>query len=163
MRAAPRTKAFCAALSLVVALLCACHAKAAEHPNGTVIWQAGTPLGKWIAANTNQCGRPVNDGPQFTFALLMDGRNCTRNQANTVDADGGLILLPLGQTYTWSWHEIDGPTPGMGPDNDARSLVWQIHGLHEPDSPCTRLAFINGPDELSKPQMWGLSICSGLV
>lgn len=51
----------------------------------------------------------------------------------------------------------------MGRDSDARSLIWQIHGYNEPDSPCTGLLFVNGPHNLGGPQMWGLATCAGLV
>lgn len=133
-------------------------------PSGTVVWKAGDPtLGKWEIAYDHQCGTPVNVGTEFDFTLVQNGTNCGRNQANPLTAAGGNVMLTPGVTYTWTWHEIDGPPPGMGPDADARSLVWQIHGYEESDSPCTSLNFINGPDQVSGPQMWGFFTCAGLV
>ena len=132
----------------------------AQAATPQVIWQAGSAtIGRWIAANTHQCGTPVQNGSEFRFTLVQQGTECGRNQANPVDAGGGLILLTPGATYAWTWHEIDGPPPGMGRDAQAESLIWQIHGLHEPHTPCARLGFINGPDQVSTPQMWGFFTC----
>jgi hypothetical protein len=133
-------------------------------PGGTVVWQAGSPtIGKWVTATTNQCGNPIANGASFTFPLALDGTNCGRNQANPVNPDGSTFLLTNGKVYAWTWREIDGPSPGMGPDEQAESLVWQIHGYVEPHTPCTHLNFINGPDQVSSPQMWGFFTCAGLV
>jgi hypothetical protein len=135
---------------------------------GNAIWRAGDAnLGKWITANTYQCGNPVNNGTTFTFNLTRSGTNCGRNMANPVDGSGNLIRLADGATYTWTFNYIDGKPdgsgPGMGSDTDARSLIWQIHGYNEPDSPCTGLTFVNGPSNMGGPQMWGFSTCNGLV
>lgn len=138
--------------------------KVAQSGNGSsqrVVWKAGTS--NWKPSTSGQCGTPVLAGTTFTFALAIDGTNCIRNQVDPLDPDGSTLLLTNGRVYTWTWHETDGPPPGMGPDADARSLVWQIHGYIERDSPCTGLTFINGPDQVSKPQLWGFSTCAGLV
>lgn len=136
------------------------NAQAAATPG--IVWQAGSPtLGRWVAANSGQCGTPVQNGREFRFTLVQAGTGCGRNQANPLDRDGGMFLLAPGKTYTWTWHETDGPPPGMGRDAQAESLVWQIHGLTEPHTPCARLGFINGPDQVSAPQMWGFFTCSG--
>lgn len=77
------------------------------------------------------------------------------------------MQLTPGATYTWTftYHDtaISGRGPGMGRDTDARSLIWQIHGLNERDTPCTSLNFVNGPANTGGPQMWGLMTCAGLV
>jgi hypothetical protein len=138
--------------------------------SGTVIWKAGDPnFGHWVVATAYQCGTPVNTGPTFTFTLVLNGSTCGRNQANPLrDADpADLVYLQDGGTFVWDFDYIDGTpsgaAPGMGADTDARSLIWQIHGQHELRTPCFRLMFINGADEVSRPQMWGLSDCSGIV
>ena len=51
----------------------------------------------------------------------------------------------------------------MGLDRDARSLIWQIHGYNESDTPCTSLNFVNGQRNLTGLQRWGLLTCAGLV
>jgi hypothetical protein len=51
----------------------------------------------------------------------------------------------------------------MGPDNDARQVIAQLHGNVQTSSPCTGLTFINGPNNLSKPQMYGFTTCAGIV
>jgi hypothetical protein len=80
-----------------------------------------------------------------------------------------MMYLADGVQYTWTFHYIDGNpyvagTVGMGKDHDARSLIWQIHGNIQPDSPCTALTFTNGADNLTyDSQMWGFSTCNGTV
>ena len=141
---------------------------APESPSATVVWKAGDPqLGHWGVATTYQCGTPVNTGATFTFTLAPDGTNCGRNQANPL-RDGNardLVYLADGSTFIWEFDYIDGTPagspPGMGADVDARSLIWQIHGNKERRTPCARLGFMNGPNGVSGPQMWGLSDCSG--
>jgi hypothetical protein len=137
---------------------------------GTIIWKAGDPvLGNWAVSNTYQCGTPVNTGATFTFNLIRNGTNCGRNQATPLHNanPNEMFFLADGSTFTWEFDYIDGtPTgaaPGMGLDTDARSLIWQIHGYNEQGSPCTGLTFMNGPDGVSSPQMWGLGDCSGTV
>ncbi|HET9730509.1 MAG TPA: hypothetical protein VFR41_13845 [Acidimicrobiia bacterium] len=105
----------------------------------------------------------MNTGTQFEFTLVQNGQLCGRNQASPLAPSGTLFFLTPGTTYTWTWHEIDGPPPGMGPDQDAQSLVWQIHGYDEPDTPCTSLNFVNGANQLGGPQMWAFFTCAGLV
>jgi hypothetical protein len=97
-----------------------------------VVWKAGDPtLGRWIVANTYQCGTPVQTGSSFTFALARNGKSCGRNQLLPVDAAGDVFRLQDGQTYTWTFHYIDGTPsgsgPGMGSDAEAQSLIWQLH------------------------------------
>jgi hypothetical protein len=137
--------------------------------NGTIVWQAGNPtLGQWVTANTYQCGNPIQTGAQFTFTLMRNGTACGRNQANpTLGSTGDLIVLKSGQQYTWTFHYIDGTPngdpPGMGPDSEAQATVWQIHGVIEPDTPCTTLQFLNGPDGRGGSQVWALYTCAGIV
>lgn len=100
------------------------------------------------------------------FTLSRSGTSCGRNQANPLTSSGSLVRLADGATYTWTFNYHDGkPTGGvgMGRDTDARSLIWQIHGYQETDSPCTSLEFVNGPYDTGGPQRWGLTTCSGLV
>lgn len=103
----------------------------------------------------------------FTFTLNKSGTSCGRNQANPLTPSGSLVRLTNGATYTWTFNYVDGKPsgagPGMGGDSDARSLVWQIHGYNEPDSPCTGLIFINGTNNLGVGQHWGFTTCAGLV
>ncbi len=142
-------------------------------PSGTVLWKAGDPtLGKWIVANTYQCGTPVNNGTTFTFNLALSGQNCGRNMANPTTSSGGLETLTDGATYTWSFHYVDGKAdgtgPGMGRDSgtDPEALIWQIHGLNENDTPCTSLNFLNGSyysGSLGSGQQWALMTCAGPV
>ena len=79
-----------------------------------------------------------------------------------------MVRLTDGATYAWEFDYIDGTSadtpPGMGPDVEAQSLIWQIHGYNEPDTPCTGLQFVNG-DGLGAggPQNWMLSNCAGIV
>ncbi len=132
--------------------------------SGTTIWKAGdATLGKWTTANTYQCGNPVNSGTTFTFGLSLSGTSCGRNQANPLTSSGSTVRLADGGTYTWSFNYVDGTPsgggPGMGSDNDARSLIWQIHGYNEPDTPCTSLNFVNGTKDTGGPQMWALMTC----
>jgi hypothetical protein len=138
-----------------------------------MIWRAGdSALGRWQPANTNQCGLPINLGRTFTFALeytAAKGQPCSRNQANPIDAGGNMIYLTDSVQYTWTFHYIDGNPfvagkGGMGRDRDARSLIWQIHGNIQPDSPCTMLMFTNGADDVTYGrQMWGFSTCNGTI
>jgi hypothetical protein len=131
----------------------------------TTVWLAGDPvLGNWEPGDDeHQCGTPVQSGTTFTMTLTRDGNNCNRNQATPLlGQTGGLVFLTPGIQYTWTWHEVDGlvglPVLGMGPDTDARSLVWQIHGLDEPDSPCTELAFYNNPAQTRAFTVCGITI-----
>ena len=137
-------------------------------PPGSVVWKAGdSQLGMWIDAESHQCGTPSNDGTTFTFSLQRDGQNCARNQANPTTSTGSLVYLSDGATYVWTFGYVDGKPngqgPGMGVDSDARSLIWQIHGTDETDTPCTSLNFVNGPLDLAGAQSWGLLTCAGLA
>jgi Concanavalin A-like lectin/glucanases superfamily len=137
----------------------------APAPAGTVVWKAGDPsLGKWAVSNTYQCGTPVNTGSSFTFNLVQNGTNCGRNQASPNDSSG-MSRLTDGQTYTWTFHYIDGKpdgsAPGMGYDVDARSLIWQIHP-YAGGNPCVGLDFDNG-GVVGQPQQWSIGNCSGNV
>jgi hypothetical protein len=144
----------------------------AAPTTGNVIWKAGDPtLGKWIVGNTYQCGTPVNTGSTFTFNLVKNGTNCGRNQMLPVTSSGSTVYLTDGKTYTWSFHYVDGKPdgtgPGMGQDtgSDPESLIWQIHGNTEPDTPCTSLNFLNGSyysGSLGAGQQWGFMTCSGV-
>lgn len=144
-----------------------------SSPSGTVLWKAGDPtLGKWVVANTYQCGTPVNSGTTFTFNLAQSGTNCGRNMANPTTSSGALETLTDGATYTWSFHYVDGKPdgtgPGMGLDtgSDPEALIWQIHGLNENDTPCTSLNFLNGSyysGSLGAGQQWALMTCAGPV
>jgi hypothetical protein len=95
-----------------------------DGPKGSgavVVWKAGDQvLGRWKVANTNQCGRPVQNGSQFSFILAQYGQNCTRNQILPLDADGDLFRLVDGHTYTWTFETV--VNLGYVP-----TLVWQIH------------------------------------
>ena len=159
---------------LAVLLSCcavaACANRAAAETSA-VVWRAGDPtLGKWIEANSGQCGKPLNHGNRFVFSLAYSPANdCMRNQANPLDAGGSMVYLREGTRYTWTFRFIDG-TPyianaaRVGPDRDARSLIWQIHGNIESGSPCTALRFTNGDDDLTyNEQRWGFSTCNGTV
>ena len=141
-------------------------------PAGTVLWKAGdASLGKWVTANTYQCGTPQNTGTTFTFNFSQSGTSCGRNQANPVTSSGSLITLNDDSTYTWSFHYIDGKPDGTGPGmadtgSDPEALIWQIHGLNEGDTPCTSLNFVNGSyysGSLGAGQQWALMTCAGPV
>jgi hypothetical protein len=154
--------------------LIACGGRSAADDVHGVVWSAGdAKLGKWKIATSLQCGTPVNFGKRFVFTLaytVVDGAGtCMRNQVNPLDAQGDTFYLKDGVKYTWSFRFIDG-TPyvansmRMGPDHDARSLIWQIHGNIERGTPCTTLSFTNGPDNVTYDnQQWGFSTCNGVV
>jgi hypothetical protein len=138
------------------------------------VWRAGDPqIGKWKVASASQCGTPVNLRRLFVFSLsytvVNGGGTCMRNQANPLDSDGDAFYLHDGIKYTWTFRFVDGSpyiarAPAMGPDHDARSLIWQIHGNIETGSPCTALTFTNGDDNVTYDnQMWGFSTCNGVV
>jgi len=138
----------------------------------TLVWQAGnTTKGRWIVANTYQCGTPVVSGSRFTFVLTRDGTSCGRNQANPTTDSGGLVRLDDGQTYVWTFGFVDGAESGggagMGPDPgpNPEALIWQIHGYREFDTPCTSLNFVNGayyPGQ-APGQEWAFMTCKGAV
>lgn len=132
-----------------------------------IVWQAGDPiLGKWMTANTYQCGNPVLTGASFYFDLKQDGQNCGRNQMLPLTASSNLFQLTPGRVYTWTFAYVDGnaadQAPGMGDDpGEAQSVVWQIHGTNESDTPCTQLGFGNTPTYSSngQPQQWLMDDC----
>jgi hypothetical protein len=134
---------------------------------GTIVWQAGDPvLGKWETANTYQCGNPVQTGATFYFDLKQNGTSCGRNQMVPLDSTGATFRLMPGKVYTWVFNYIDGnaqdQAPGMGMDKgEAQSVVWQIHGYDENDTPCTQLGFGNTPpnSEFGQPQQWLIDDC----
>jgi hypothetical protein len=136
-------------------------------PYGSVVWKAGDPvLGKWQVANTYQCGNPIVTSTTFYFDLKQDGEKCGRNQMLPLDANGNLFRLTDGKVYTWVFDYIDGDAndraPGMGNDNgEAQSVVWQIHGYDEQDTPCAQLGFGNTPTNSSngQPQQWVMDDC----
>jgi hypothetical protein len=133
-------------------------------PPATVVWKAGdSKYGKWKPATDGQCNTPIITGTQIDFSVTQNGQDCTRNQIQLLDAGGNGLLLTNGVIYSISWTQFDGPLPGMGPDKDARQNYFQLHGNVETDSPCTGLDGINGPNNLSQPQMFGFSTCAGLV
>jgi hypothetical protein len=138
-------------------------ASASPTPTGTVIWKAGDPnLGRWVVANTYQCGSALQSGTQFSFLLSRNGTSCGRNQANpTIDVYGDLVRLQQGRQYTWTFHYIDGTpiggVPRMGPDNSASSLIWQIHDFNASGSGAS-LGFTNNA---AGAQVWYLSSGSG--
>ena len=70
-----------------------------------------------------------------------------------------------GQQYTWTFDYIDGnrsgAAPGMGYDQDARSLIWQIHP-YGGGNPCTGLNFDNG-GSVGAAQEWAITNCNGNV
>lgn len=143
-------------------------AQSQAYTTSSIVWKAGDPvLGKWTRSNTNQCGTPVLSAATFAFTLNRSGTTCSRNQVNPLNSSDSLSRLVDGATYTWAFDYYDGKSndtgPGMGLDRDARSLIWQIHGYMESDSPCTGLVFVNGPQNVGGPQMWGLYTCAGLV
>lgn len=133
---------------------------------GAVVWQAGSPtLGKWEVANTYQCGEPILTGSSFYFDLKQDGTKCGRNQMLPLTSSGATFQLTPGRTYTWTFDYIDGNphAPGMGNDTgEAQSVVWQIHGNDEPDTPCTQLGFGNSPANSGsgQPQQWLMDDCA---
>ncbi|HET9031211.1 MAG TPA: hypothetical protein VFN49_13645 [Candidatus Aquilonibacter sp.] len=152
-----------------MATLTSCHGAAAD--TNPVVWRAGDPaLGRWIPATSGQCGRPINTRARFIFSLSYDpAAGCMRNQANPIDAGGNAVYLRDGLRYTWTFRFIDG-TPYLaqaakaGPDHDARSLIWQIHGNIETGPPCTALRFTNGDNDVTyDDQRWGFSTCNGTV
>jgi hypothetical protein len=136
-------------------------------PYGTIVWQAGSPtLGNWETANTYQCGNPVLTGSTFYFDLKQDGTKCGRNQMLPLTAGGSTFQLTAERVYTWVFGYVDGnplgQPPGMGNDDgEAQSVVWQIHGNDEPDTPCTQLGFGNTPPNSSsgQPQQWLIDDC----
>lgn len=141
---------------------------ASPTPLASVVWQAGNAtLGHWIAGNTDQCGTPIQTASQFAFTLERNGTSCGRNQANATNASGAAVRLTDGDVYAWTFGYIDGTPadtgPGMGPDSDADSLIWQIHGYEETDTPCTALNFQNGANGAGGAQMWALTDCNGIV
>ncbi len=99
--------------------------------------------------------------------MSRSGTSCGRNQANPLTSTGSTLRLVDGGTYTWTFNYADGKAtgggPGMGSDKDARSLIWQIHGYNEPDTPCTSLNFINGTTGMGGAQRWALMTCAGEV
>ncbi len=78
-----------------------------------------------------------------------------------------MIRLSAGSTYTWTFTYLDGipqqKIAGMGEDVNADSLIWQIHGYEETNTPCTTLNFQNGTQGLGGPQMWAFHDCNGIV
>lgn len=144
----------------------------AATPNGArivaadgVVWQAGLPgFDGWTNARDGQCGAPIQGGTTFSFVLRQKGKDCYRNQVQPTDASGGLSRLVDGRTYTWRFRYRDGDganARGMGPDDDARSLIFQIHP-YGGGNPCVGLAFFNG-GVVGQPQQWLLTNCSGNV
>jgi hypothetical protein len=135
--------------------------------NGTVVWQAGDPiLGQWIAGNTGQCGSPVQSASQITFTLQQQGTDCTRNQLTPLNADSTMSTLSPGHTYAWTFTYIDGTPsdapPGMGPDADARSLIWQIHTSQGwTNKNCMQLGFWNNEQPGTAQQWYFYGTCDG--
>jgi hypothetical protein len=146
--------------------------------SGTVLWQAGNAaLGKWVVANTHQCGIPVQKGATFTFALSRSQTNCDelppgRNMANPVggnSACGSAWCLTSGHTYTWTFHYIDGTpsgqAPGMGEDKYAESGIWQMHDYGSGGGACTNgslaLSFVNSP--FGGPQVWAVETAGKFI
>lgn len=149
-------------------------AKKTDSSGPQTVWRAGDPtLGKWVVAQSGQCGTPVNIRNRFIFSLAYTPQGgkgmCGRNQAMPLDAGGSTIYLQEGVRYTWTFRYIDGTpyianAPGMGKDYDARSSIWQIHGNIQMGSPCTGLIFTNGNDNLTNnAQTWGFTTCNGTI
>ena len=145
--------------------------------SSTVVWQAGSAtIGLYEPGDSGsgQCGVPMQGiaAVTFTFPLTSNytastGGTCYRNQANPLSSPSSLWILANGTVYDWQWSQLDGPSPGMGEpthpvQGDADSLVWQIHGFVEPHTPCIRLVFQNGDDDLGGHQEWGLTSCTGI-
>jgi hypothetical protein len=156
-----RSFVFFAAAFLLSAMSCA-----RTQADG-VVWKAGDPvLGRWIVANTYQCGAPVQTGARFTFNLVLNGQSCGRNQMLPLTADGDRFDLTPGRTYTWTFNYIDGTPsgggPGMGPDADARSLIWQLHTGHGYKyGNCMQLGFWNGGSPGTAQKWYFYGTCSG--
>jgi hypothetical protein len=126
-------------------------------PGGALVWQAGVhPYS--VRSGSGQCGSPTVNGATYLFSLAISGTNCYRNQVMPAAA-GATSYLNSGSTYQWTFTYRDSPAPGMGPDKDARSLIWQIHPTTCACTPCTTLNFINGPTGVSSPQYWGVYNC----
>ncbi|MGB6985468.1 MAG: heparin lyase I family protein [Candidatus Aquilonibacter sp.] len=157
---------------IAFAVLLGAAAAIPPSPDGTIVWQAGSPtMGRWVVANTYQCGIPVVSGARFTFALTQKDTSCGRNQANPTTVSGDLVRLSDGATYMWRFRFIDGVASagsgGMGPDSgpNPEALIWQIHGYREPDTPCTSLNFANGAYYAGQMpgQEWAFMTCRGAV
>jgi hypothetical protein len=81
-------------------------------------------------------------------------------------SSGATFQLTPGKVYTWVFTYIDGNmtdgAPGMGNDNgEAQSIVWQMHGYNESDTPLTQLGFGNTPPSSGsgQPQEWLFDPC----
>lgn len=129
---------------------------------GTV-WSANG--GKYaVVSGSGQCGSPTVSGGTFSFALSQSSGSCYRNQAQPTYGGYSSAYLTEGATYQWSFtyrdSDANGAAPGMGPDADARSLVWQVHPNTCSCTPCTTLNFVNGPNGVSSPEYWGFYDCA---
>ncbi|GAC1607118.1 MAG: hypothetical protein NVS3B3_09270 [Aquirhabdus sp.] len=140
-------------------------------PFGKVLWVAGgdVNLGRWINANTFQCGSPVQDGASFTFSLryAADG-SCGRNQAQPIDpVTNDVLRLQVDHQATFSFHYIDGKPdgsgPGMGYDKDARSLVWQMHPYGGGGPQCGIGLLLSNGGQIGGAQVWQINNCNGVI
>lgn len=136
--------------------------------SGTVLWKLGDPtLGQYVLpqASDGQCGTQSISGATVSFLMSENGTACYRDQINP-EVNGNNQILTDGQQYTWTFHYIDGSAsdaaPGMGYDQDARSLLWQIHAYNG-SNVCTALGFDNG-GTIGAPQQWNFAnSCTGLI
>ena len=125
-------------------------------PSGATVWQAGVHSYS-VRSGSGQCGTPTVSGAVYAMTLVQSGTTCYRNQTMPA-ASGQTAYLTSGSTYQWTFIYRDTPY-GMGPDSDARALIWQIHPNTCSCTPCTTLNFINGPNGVSSPQYWGVYNC----
>lgn len=134
----------------------------APPSGGTPIWNAASGAYS-VPGGSGQCGAPTKSGGTFAFALSINGTTCYRNQMMPNYGGYSTAYLSPGKTYQWSFTyrdtDANGKPPGMGPDTDARALMWQIHPNTCSCTPCTTLNFVNGPNGVSSPQYWGLYDC----
>jgi hypothetical protein len=140
-----------------------------------VVWDANNGSNnQWESGSAiaGQCGTPSLVAGSFYMSLTATPNNtnstCVRNIALLMRPDrSNYLLLNFGQQYTISFHYIDGDSNGgcsnaplvcgMGYDQDARSLIFQIHQLA--GGGCMELGFDNG-GVIGNPQQWNITNCA---
>jgi len=122
-----------------------------------------------------QCGTPSLVSGSFYMSVTATPNNtnsaCARNIALLLLPDrSNFVLLNFGQLYIITFHYIDGKNSGgcsnaslvcgMGYDQDARSLIFQIHQLS--GDACTELGMDNG-GVVGDPQQWYITNCANFT
>jgi hypothetical protein len=106
-----------------------------------------------------QCGTQSVSGASVALQMSTNGTACYRDQIMPSPDGSSVQQLVDGQQYTWTFHYADSPI-GMGYDQDARSLIWQIHAYNG-SNVCTALGFDNSGN-IGAAQVWNFANdCNG--